>query len=181
MSPSVTLARSSEKQGKFLKFETFLHRSFASETNIDFLKETRFGIMFFFSLSIDISSVQSIYSSMLNSSSQTYARINCKIWNYYYEAIQVNVDESDYYTVRSESNINTYGYIYKDNFDPNNPFVHLHLKNDDCDKNQFKLFTHLESNTTNILVVTTFTQETIGAFSILVSGPKNVTLKRISK
>ena len=110
-----------------------------------------------------------------------YTRTDCGILDYYYEVIRMSVTRSGYYTVHSESNINTYGYIYKDHFDPINPSVNKYLENDnDCDNNQFKFVTHLESNTTYILVVTTSAQKEIGGFSILVSGPKNVTFTRIS-
>ena len=58
----------------------------------------------------------------------------------------------------------------------------MYLENyDGCSNGQFKFFTYLESNTTYILVVTTFLPKVRGAFLIIVFGPKNVTLKRLSE
>jgi hypothetical protein len=123
-----------------------------------------------------------MYSSMLNGNSSTYTRTGCGMENYYYEAIQVNIANSGYYTLSSKSNINTYGYLYTNSFIPNDPFMNLFLQNIyGCGINQFKLDTFLQFNTDYILVVTTSTPNVTGPFSILVSGPNNATLKRISE
>jgi hypothetical protein len=96
----------------------------------------------------------------------------------------VNVDEDGYYTLtsKSESYMDLYGYLYTDNFNPNNPSMNLLLENNyGCGYSQFKLTAHLESYTDYILVVTTYSQNTTGAFSILVSGPNDAVLKPIRK
>ncbi len=86
------------------------------------------------------------------------------------------------YVLWSESNINTYGYIYEDDFNPLKPFENLLLKhNGDCNDGQFKLIIDLEINIQYILVVTTDRPNTIGNFSIFISGPNNVTLQHFSK
>jgi hypothetical protein len=101
---------------------------------------------------------------------------------FYYEAIQVNVNETGSYSLGSSGSVDTYGYIYKDKFDPYNPFENLLSQNDEgCGNNQFKLITYLQSSTTYILVVTTYYAKRTGAFSIFVFGPNNVSLKHISK
>ncbi len=90
---------------------------------------------------------------MLNANSSTYIRTGCGIPNHYYEAIQVNVDETGYYTLTSKSRIgmNIYGYLYTDNFIPNNPSMNLLLEDIySCDNSQFKLTTYLQSNTNYI-------------------------------
>jgi hypothetical protein len=90
----------------------------------------------------------------------------------------VNVNEIDYYTFFSESNIVTHGYLYKNNFDPNNPYINLLIHNVyGCVNDQFKLTAALESNSTYILVVTTYYSNTTGAFSVFASGPNNINLK----
>ena len=123
------------------------------------------------------------YSSEFKEDSQTYARTGCGALDYYYEAIQVNVAQSSYYNIYSAIGSHPYGYIYKDNFSPFNPSINIYLENyDGCaSAYRFKFFTHLESNTTYILVVTTFFPRVRGAFLIIVFGPKNVTLKRLSE
>ena len=86
------------------------------------------------------------------------------------------------YNLLGQSNINIYGYIYKEKFNPQNPFENLILENGvSCGDRQFLLTTVLQSGTSYILVVTTFSPNERGNFSILVYGPNNVTLNYISK
>ncbi len=94
----------------------------------------------------------------------------------------MKVVDSGYYSLSSSSTIDTYGYIYKDAFTPVDRIVNL-LSQDDgrCADHQFKLVTVLQANTTYILVVTTHSSNVTGAFLILVSGPKNVSLNRMGK
>ncbi|CAF4192531.1 unnamed protein product, partial [Adineta steineri] len=51
--------------------------------------------------------IQSNYSSELTTSSQTYSR-DCRKSNYYYETIRMNVVETGYYALISNSNMNTF-------------------------------------------------------------------------
>ena len=123
-----------------------------------------------------------MYSSALTEYSSKYSRTSCEIPNHYYEAIQVNVATTGYYTLSSQSNIDTYGYLYRNSFSPSNPSMNLILENiHGCDNNQFKLASFLESDTNYILVVTTAYTNLTGAFSIIISGPNNATVKRISE
>ena len=120
---------------------------------------------------------------MLDENSQSYIRTNCAADGYYYyEAIQVNVAQSGYYNILSENDTSLYGNIYKDNFDPNNPYINEHFKNDDrCNKDALTFYTHFQSNTTYILIVTTQRSAKTGNFSVSIFGPNKATLKRISK
>ncbi|CAF1449839.1 unnamed protein product, partial [Adineta steineri] len=123
---------------------------------------------------------QLVYSSMLTRNHPTYSRIGCNLPNYYYEAIQVNVNESRYYSLSSSSSIDTYGYIYTKNFYPFDPSINLILENDNSfGKHQFEIKTLLQSTTANILVVTTYSPNATGIFSIIMSGFNNVTLERL--
>ncbi|CAF3641687.1 unnamed protein product [Adineta steineri] len=127
------------------------------------------------------SAAQSNYSSELNTSSQTYSR-NCREVNYYYQTIRMNVMETGYYALSSSSSMNTFGDIYKDDFNPMNPVENLLLQNyRSCAYRDFKLIVYLHTDTTYILVVTTFNPNFIGNFSILTSGPNNITLNPYSK
>ncbi len=137
-------------------------------------------IVTFFHL-IDSSSVaESMYSSVLTADSQTYSRV-CGRTNYYYETIQVNVQETGNYRFRSLSIIKTFGYIYKDNFDPFNP-VENKLSEDGygCGNYRFQFISHLQVNTTYVLVVTTFDPNVQGNFWVHVTGPNNISLNRTS-
>ncbi len=107
---------------------------------------------------------------------------DCEIPKCYYETLEINVNRTGSYVLWSESNMNTYGYIYKNDFNPLKPFENLLLEHDGyCNEGQFKLFIDLEINTRYLLVVTTRRPNTKGNFSIFISGPKNVSLRHISK
>ncbi|CAF3931917.1 unnamed protein product [Adineta steineri] len=98
----------------------------------------------------------------------------------YYEAIQVNVNESSYYTFASNSSIDTTVAMYRDYFNPFNTLKNLILTNDNsCHNDQFRLTVDLEINTEYILVVTTYRPNITGTFSIIVFGSNNVTLERL--
>jgi hypothetical protein len=102
--------------------------------------------------------------------------------NYYYEVIQVNVDETGYYILESNSNVDTYGYIYEDNFNPFNPSENLLLEHDEsCDSHHFKLTAVLQASTTYMLAVTTYYPNVTGAFSIVTYGLNTIHLSRTSK
>jgi len=125
-----------------------------------------------------------VYSSALTTKNEAYGRSDCDESNYYYyyEAIQVNVVETGYYQFGSNSNMDTYGYIYKNNFDPFNPSVNLLAEDDQsCKNNQFKLIIHMEVKTTYVLIVTTFYPSVTGVYSVFVSGANNVSFHRISE
>jgi len=107
-----------------------------------------------------------------------YSR-DCRISNYYYDTVQVNAVKSGSYSLlgKSKSNVRIYGYIYEHNFNPLNPFENLLLENGfSCGDRQFILTYTLRSGTTYILVVTTFSPNETGEFSIIASGPNHVTL-----
>jgi hypothetical protein len=121
-----------------------------------------------------------VYLSALTTSSQKYARTGCNDANYYYEAIEVKVIDSGMYSFRSNSLITTYGYIYNDTFTPFDPIVNLHSEAyERCFNGQFKLTIVLQANITYTLVVTTYSSNVTGAFSIIVSGLNYVSFNRI--
>ncbi len=122
-----------------------------------------------------------MYASALTESSQMYSR-DCLTSNFYFETIQLNVITTGFYSLSSKSNIDIYGYLYNDSFNPFNPSENFLSKNDDyCNNNQFKLFIYLQSSTTYVLVVTTYASNVRGSFSIFAYGPNNITLNRIGE
>ena len=135
----------------------------------------------FFSNEYFLLVIQSTYESILTKDTQTYSRV-CGRTNYHYETIQVSVQENNIYRFDSNNTIITYGYIYKDSFDPYNPTENLLAQsNFTCGRFHFELATYLEANKTYILVVTTFESNVRGEFSVLVYGSSNVTLNRLCK
>ena len=127
--------------------------------------------------------IESTYSSALSvNNSQVYGRGECISQNYYYEAIQINIIKSDSYTLSSNASIDTYGYLYRDYFNPFNISENLLFENDDeCYNRDFKLLAYLHSNTTYILIATTFVPNVTGSFKIFASGPDTVIFNRMSK
>ncbi len=121
------------------------------------------------------------YSSKLTVDSPIYYR-DCEVPQGYYEALEINVAKRGQHVIWSESNIDTYGYIYKNDFNSLKPFRNLLLEhNGDCNGGQFKLVINLEINTRYILIVTTHHPNITRNFSIFISGQSNVTINHISK
>ena len=128
-------------------------------------------------------SIQSTYySSKLTPDSQKYSRTGCSALEYFYEAIEINVSETSDYSISSNSIMDTYGFIYENNFDVFNLTKNLIETNDDngCD-GQFKLTKQLRIETRYILIVTTFDPNRFETFSVVVIGSKNVSINRISE
>ncbi|CAF1170636.1 unnamed protein product [Adineta steineri] len=125
--------------------------------------------------------IQLIYSSKLTHDSPTYYR-DCQVPQCHYETLQIHVNTAGLYILWSESNINPYAYIYKNDFNPLKPSENLLLSHDGtCNDGQFKLISDLEINTRYVLVVTTHYSKTIGNFSVYICGPNNVSLSPFSK
>jgi len=101
---------------------------------------------------------------------------------YYYETIKVDVQGTGYYTFGSISSINTYGYIYQNHFNPFNPKENLLAENGTrCSQYDMKFTVLLHVNTTYILVMTTLSSNKQGNFSVLVTGPNNITFNHTSE
>jgi len=122
-----------------------------------------------------------MYSSALTENHQMYPRLSSDESNYYYEAIEVNVVEAGVYIFASNSIVPLFGYIYNSSFDHFRPYQNLLVGDGKgCDQ-QFKLRIYLQVSTTYVLVVTTFSPNVTGAFSIIASGPNHVSLNRIGE
>lgn len=117
--------------------------------------------------------IQSQYLSVLNDSTQTYCRQDpCPNTFYYFQAIEITISTTGVYTIASNSSMDTFGYLYTDNFIPAVPTVHLISSDDESAGNhQFMLNIMLQAYTKYILVVTTYTAVTTGSFSIIATGP----------
>ena len=121
-------------------------------------------------------------SSSLTVDSPTYYR-DCEVPQCHYETMEIYVLSNGMYVLWGESNtIKTYGYIYKNDFNPLKPKENLLSQHDgSCNDGQFKLFVDLEINIRYVLVVTTHHSEETGNFSVVISGPDNVIVNHISK
>lgn len=126
--------------------------------------------------------MQSNYSSNLNNESLKHGHHNCKQPEYYYEAVQINVNTSDYYMFSTESTLNTFGYLYEYPFDLYNSLdLSLSENDDSCETTQFQITAYLHFNITYVLIVTTpydYMNEQ-GPFSVIVKGQDGVAMKPI--
>ncbi|CAF1066950.1 unnamed protein product [Adineta steineri] len=124
--------------------------------------------------------IQFKYSSELTDDSPTYYR-DCQVPQCHYETLEIHVNTTGLYVLWSENNINAYGYIYKNDFNPLKPSENLLLSHSgECNDEQFKLIIDLDNNTRYVLVVTTHDPKIIGNFSVFISGPNNVSLSPFS-
>jgi len=125
--------------------------------------------------------LRATYSSELTKENQVYPRI-CGKGNYHYETIEINIKYNGSYTFDTNTSLLLYGYLYKNNFDPSYPNENLLIQsNFSCGEYRFHLGDYLEENHVYILVVTTFDPNVRGSFTLLVTGPYNLTLNRINK
>lgn len=93
----------------------------------------------------------------------------------YYQAIEIMVNTTGPYDLLSESNIDTYGCLYRHRFIPSEPtYYQLTCDDDGAGGSQFKLTYHLQAGVQYILVFTTFSSGSTGPFSIIGYGPDNV-------
>ncbi|CAF4702032.1 unnamed protein product, partial [Rotaria sp. Silwood2] len=128
----------------------------------------------------NVAGVTTSYSSVLNSDSSTFTR-NGGSGSFYYEALQVAVNTTGNYTLESNCVIDTYGYLYVNNFNPYDVSSNLVKSDDDAGGNfQFSMTYTLQAGTTYILVFTTYSSNVMTPFSINVVGPTSVCLRRIN-
>ncbi|CAF1210287.1 unnamed protein product [Adineta ricciae] len=127
--------------------------------------------------------IQSIYPSALTDFSATYCRkIYCYPPSYSYQAIQINVSTSGYYTIVSNSSMDTYGYLYNGTFDPSFTSQNLIIENDNsAEHEQFGFAYALQSAGTYVVVVTTYSARITGAFSLIMIGPGTVNYDQLNK
>ncbi|CAF3741831.1 unnamed protein product [Rotaria sp. Silwood1] len=101
---------------------------------------------------------------------------DCSDSAYLYQAFRLYVSTAGYYSFKSISNMNTFGYLYNNSFVPPDLSQNLLASNNDGVDNQgFRLYIWLDTVTTYVLVVTTFNPNVTGPFSINVTGLASVT------
>jgi hypothetical protein len=126
--------------------------------------------------------VSSVYESLLDKRSQTYAREVCLLPNYFYEALAFNVSIAGDYTFWSHSYMNTYGYLYRDDFNPRRPTMNRLSGDDDgCGNQQFHITHRLLPSMKYVLVVTTQLASDTGKFSVIEMGPAPIQFTPLSE
>ena len=81
------------------------------------------------------------------------------------------------YGFKSNSSIDMYGCLYGSNFDPTNSNNNLIKSDDDLGGNQQFYFRISLQSDNYTLVATTYFMRVTGSFSIIVTGPANVTFQ----
>jgi hypothetical protein len=91
--------------------------------------------------------------------------------------IQVTIYETGNYIFSSISDIDTYGCFYNGTFDPFDPLLNLAVSNDDGGGTaQFQFTVFLTADSTYYIVVTTFSENVFGEFTLSVNGSATVGL-----
>ena len=94
----------------------------------------------------------------------------------------MTVSENGCYNFIIKSNVNMIGYIYTHYFDELNPNSNLFIYHSGNKPDvQYNFTIQLDITTKYILVVSTYYPYITGKFSIVVSGPANVSFNHISK
>jgi len=90
--------------------------------------------------------------------------------------------DTGFYTITINSTMNMYGSIYKNNFTVFDTRTNLIVEDgfNNCNV-KFEITTYLNENTTYILFVTILDETVKGNFSVLITGPNNVTFDLIGE
>lgn len=116
----------------------------------------------------------------LMESDEIYVRQGAYSGGFYYKTIEMHVPRNDYYTISSNSSLDAYGYLYEFGFDKSSPWRNMVHSNDDSGGNfQFLFKDYLYSDTTYIVVVTTFKPGVIGPISLIGRGPTTISLELV--
>jgi hypothetical protein len=134
---------------------------------------------------LDFSSImQSTYSSTHGTGSEIYSRERCGTSTHFYQSLRIDISVSGEYRFSSTSGVETYGYLYRDVFDPLNPSRNRIPNDDDdgCGVGQFWLRRFLHINISYILVVSTPVSSANGAlFTLIAAGAGGVNFTRLGK
>ncbi|CAF1442588.1 unnamed protein product, partial [Adineta steineri] len=117
------------------------------------------------------------YTNSLSSYSSTFMRPYGYTNNYYFHAIAVRVFSSDSYSFTSNSTFDIYGSFHHYPVDitiPSQSMITYDYYNGG--DRQFQINLDLQSNQTYVLIVSTYSPNVTGLFTIIVEGPSNVEL-----
>ena len=128
--------------------------------------------------------IQSHYSSELNNNSQKHDDLHCERLDYYYEAVKINVNITDFYLLLSYINFEAYSYLYEHNFDPydsNRNLLSSDAIDDHSKVSRYRITRYLQSNITYVLVITTKHghKNVQGEFAAIVYGSNEIHMKKI--
>ena len=126
-----------------------------------------------------VESVNTTYESALSLNRDLYQRPNVS-GAFAYDRFSITTESSGTFTFRTNSSIDTYGYLYSPSFNATLPSLNLIEKDDDSAGRQQFLIEHtLEAGQRYYLVVTTYAPYGFGPFKLIVNGPTSVNLTHI--
>lgn len=100
----------------------------------------------------------------------------------FYEAVQINVSENGLYAFVCNSTMNTYGFIFENEFIPLEPYRNKINEDEESGFDyQFYMVSYLQTNTMYTLMITTSQAGDTGSFSVYALGSYNVNFTYISK
>lgn len=118
----------------------------------------------------------------MNNESQKLGHHNCRLIEYYYEVLTIDVNTSGYYMFLSDSSLNTYGYFYEHQFDPySSNDTSIDQRDNSCEDHNFTFTVYLQFNIRYFLVITTSFEDmnAEGSFAVIVKGPDTINMKQI--
>ncbi|CAF1093348.1 unnamed protein product [Adineta steineri] len=139
----------------------------------------KIGLIFNFFINEAVNArVTTKYTNGLYSYSSTFVRPNGYTKNYYFHAIKVKVFTTGLYSFTSNSTFDTYGSIHHYPVELTNLSKSMIAYNDDSGGGglQFQINLTLQSDKAYVLLVTTYSSNVTGLFTIIVEGPTNVEL-----
>jgi hypothetical protein len=120
-------------------------------------------------------------SSSLTTNHLIYDRTHVSGEGYYYELYDIRVSLDGYYVFASRSSMDTYGYLYSDEFQSNSPYTNLMEMDDEAGGlSQFKVTGFLESGKRYVLVVTTYYKFITGNYQLIASGPFTININKLN-
>ena len=124
---------------------------------------------------------QTNYTSDSNTNTHTCEYFGCKLADLYCDAIEINVTESGYYTLKSEIGAKSFGFIYRNNLTELNLWMKSIAESEIFDITSFEYFVYHEVNISLILIM--IRPRILGedTFSLSVSGSRAVSIKHIGK
>jgi hypothetical protein len=109
-------------------------------------------------------------SSALTVNGRTYKRFGSNSICYF-ETFQITVPTAGEYRIMTTGSLNTFAYLYINDFSVNSLATNLIAFDDDgSGKANFKLLNVLQPNVKYYLVVTSYSNYRVGAFTVVVSG-----------
>jgi len=124
---------------------------------------------------------QTNYTSDSNTNTHTCEYFGCKLADLYCDAVEINVTESGYYTLKSENGAKSFGFIYRNNLTEMNLRMKSIADGGTKEAKAFEYFVYHEVNISLILIVIRPRRLGEDTFSISVSGSRAVSIKHIGK